>query len=87
MAHASEKVKAAEAIDLCPCWHQVSADFASMYPGGGYCVAGCHRRIKVMAATTFNEVCSLRYGDCEGYQRVLAEGGARVGRAPHPPRG
>jgi hypothetical protein len=63
----------ADAPEMCPYWHQVASDFASMYPAGGYCIAGCHKKIKVMAEKTLQEVCAMNYGECEGYQRVLAE--------------
>jgi hypothetical protein len=81
---ASEKTQAgAETpMDICPYWHQVSADFASVYPGGGYCTAGCHQRIKVMAAKTFDEICVLRYGGCEGYQRVREAEEEKARQAP-----
>jgi hypothetical protein len=59
--------------EICPYWHQVSADFLSLYPAGGYCIAGCHKRIKVMAEKTFDEVCAMNFAECEGYQRLLAE--------------
>ncbi len=59
--------------DVCPYWHQVTNDFASMYPAGGYCIAGCHKRIKVMAEKTFDEVCAMNFAECEGYHRLLAE--------------
>ncbi len=58
---------------LCPYWHQVASDFASMYPAGGYCIAGCHKRIKLMAGKTFDEVCAMNFAECEGYHRLLAE--------------
>jgi hypothetical protein len=58
---------------VCPYWHQVTNDFASMYPAGGYCIAGCHKRVKVMAEKTFDDVCAMNYTECEGYQRLLAE--------------
>lgn len=70
------------APDICPYWHQVTSDFASMYPAGGYCIAGCHKKIKVMAAKTLDEVCAMKYGECEGYQRVLAEEDERQRKAP-----
>ena len=70
------------AVDMCPYWHQVASDFASMYPAGGYCIAGCHKKIKVMAAKTLDEVCAMRYSECEGYQRVLAEDEAKERKAP-----
>ncbi len=63
--------------EICPYWHQVTADFASMYPAGGYCIAGCHKRIKVMAEKTFEEVCAMNFAECEGYHRLLAEEEAR----------
>jgi hypothetical protein len=59
--------------EICPYWHQVTNDFASMYPAGGYCIAGCHKRIKVMAEKTFEEVCAMNFAECEGYHRLLAE--------------
>jgi len=67
-SHSSDKP-----ADICPYWHQVSSDFASMYPAGGYCIAGCHMRIKLMAGKTFDEVCAMNFAECEGYQRLLAE--------------
>jgi len=62
-----------EHAEMCPYWHQVAADFASMYPSGGYCIAGCHQRVKVMADKTVQDVCAMNYGECEGYQRLLDE--------------
>jgi hypothetical protein len=62
-----------DAGEVCPYWHQVAADFVSMYPAGGYCIAGCHKRIKVMAEKTFREVCAMNFAECEGYHRLLAE--------------
>ncbi len=59
--------------EVCPYWHEVAADFASMYPAGGYCIAGCHKRIKVMADQTFDQVCAMNFAECEGYHRLLAE--------------
>ena len=59
--------------EVCPYWNQVTNDFASMYPAGGYCIAGCHKRIKVMAEKTFEDVCAMNFAECEGYQRLLAE--------------
>jgi hypothetical protein len=59
--------------EMCPYWHQVAADFASMYPAGGYCIAGCHQRVKVMAEKTVQELCAMNYGECEGYHRLLNE--------------
>jgi hypothetical protein len=59
--------------EICPYWHEVANDFASMYPAGGYCIAGCHKRVKVMAGKTVEEVCAMNFAECEGYQRVLAE--------------
>ena len=82
MTKKTEQQEAEESMKICPYWHQVSADFASMYPSGGYCVAGCHQRIKVMAAKTFDEVCNLRYPGCEGYQRLLAEEETKGHQAP-----
>ncbi len=67
-----------ETAPLCPYWHQVSNDFASMYPAGGYCIAGCHKRIKVMAEKTVDQVCAMNFAECEGYQRVLAEEEAKT---------
>lgn len=63
--------------EVCPYWHEVAADFASMYPAGGYCIAGCHKRIKVMAEKTFHDVCAMNFAECEGYHRLLAEEEAR----------
>jgi hypothetical protein len=60
-------------VEVCPYWHEVTADFASMYPAGGYCIAGCHKRIKVMAEQTFDQVCAMNFAECEGYHRLLAE--------------
>lgn len=59
--------------EVCPYWHQVTSDFASMYPAGGYCIAGCHKRVKVMSGRTVEDVCAMNYAECEGYQRLLAE--------------
>ncbi len=66
-----------EPAEICPYWHEVANDFASMYPAGGYCIAGCHKRVKVMAGKTVEEVCAMNFAECEGYQRVLAEEEAR----------
>lgn len=66
---------------ICPYWHQVSSDFASMYPAGGYCIAGCHKRIKVMAGKTVDQVCAMNFAECEGYQRALAEEEAKERKA------
>ena len=71
-----------ETLELCPYWHQVSSDFVSMYPTGGYCIAGCHKKVKVMAGKTLEEVCAMNYGECEGYQRVLAEEEAKERKTP-----
>ena len=60
-------------LEICPYWHQVTADFASMYPSGGYCIAGCHERVKVMAGKTVQDLCAMNYGECEGYHRLLNE--------------
>jgi len=68
--------------EVCPYWHQVGSDFASMYPGGGYCIAGCHKRIKVMAEKTFTEVCAMNFAECEGYHRLLAEEEAKDRQSP-----
>jgi hypothetical protein len=62
-----------EAPEICPYWHEVAADFASVYPGGGYCIAGCHKKVKVMAGKTVRDLCLLNYAGCEGYQRVMTE--------------
>ena len=70
-----------ETPPLCPYWQQVSNDFASMYPAGGYCIAGCHKRIKVMAGKTVEQVCAMNFAECEGYQRVLAEEEAKARKA------
>lgn len=75
-----------EPLEICPYWHQVSADFAAMYPSAGYCTAGCHQKVKLMAGKTVEDVCVLRYGDCEGYQRVLAEEKAKARQTPDAPR-
>jgi hypothetical protein len=82
VATPAESEKADESGEICPYWHQMGADFASMYPSGGYCVAGCHQKVKVMAGKTVEDVCLLRYGDCEGYQRVLAEQAAKERETP-----
>ena len=66
-----------ESDQICPYWHEVANDFASMYPAGGYCIAGCHKRVKVMAGKTVDEVCAMNFAECEGYQRVLAEDEAK----------
>jgi hypothetical protein len=63
----------AKPAEVCPYWHEVTADFVSMYPSGGYCIAGCHKRIKAMAQKTFDELCAMNFAECEGYQRLLAE--------------
>ena len=63
--------------EVCPYWHQVTNDFTSVYPAGGYCIAGCHMRIKVMAEKTFEDVCAMNFAECEGYHRLLAEEEAR----------
>ena len=68
--------------EICPYWHEVAADFVSMYPAGGYCIAGCHKRIKVMAEKTFNDVCAMNFAECEGYHRLLAEEEARERQTP-----
>jgi hypothetical protein len=70
------------AVDMCPYWHQMAGDFASMYPSGGYCTAGCHEKVKVMAGKTVEDVCILKYGDCEGYQRVRTEDEAKEHKTP-----
>ena len=71
-----------ETPEVCPYWHQVASDFVSVYPAGGYCIAGCHKKVKVMAGKTLQEVCAMNYGECEGYQRVLAEEEATERKAP-----
>ena len=81
-AKAEQKNTQEDSVDMCPYWHQVASDFASMYPAGGYCIAGCHKKIKVMAAKTLDEVCAMHYNECEGYQRVLAEDEAKERKAP-----
>lgn len=68
--------------EVCPYWHQVANDFASMYPAGGYCIAGCHKRIKVMAGKTVEDVCAMNFAECEGYQRLLAEEEAKQRQTP-----
>ncbi len=72
------KESSEETSQICPYWHQIGADFASMYPAGGYCIAGCHKRIKVMAGQTVDQVCAMNFAECEGYQRVLAEEEAKA---------
>jgi hypothetical protein len=59
--------------EVCPYWHQLASDFASMYPAGGYCIAGCHKRIRFMAEKTLDDLCAMSFAECEGYQRLLAE--------------
>ena len=76
-----------EPVEICPYWHEVAADFVSMYPAGGYCIAGCHKRIKVMAAKTLHEVCAMNFAECEGYQRLLAEEEAKTRRSSGTPWG
>ena len=71
-----------DAVDMCPYWHQMAGDFASMYPSGGYCTAGCHEKVKVMAGKTVEDVCILKYGDCEGYQRVRTGEDAKDRKTP-----
>lgn len=75
--HESTEPKS-QADEMCPYWHQVAADFASMYPAGGYCIAGCHKKVKIMADKTAQELCAMKYGECEGYQRVLDEETAKA---------
>ncbi|MFB3819001.1 MAG: hypothetical protein ACE147_15160 [Candidatus Methylomirabilales bacterium] len=70
------------AAEMCPYWHQVAGDFLSMYPAGGYCIAGCHKRVKVMAQQTVEQVCAMRFAECEGYQRLLTEDEARARNTP-----
>ncbi len=74
--------KAEETTPICPYWHEVASDFTSMYPAGGYCIAGCHHKIKVMAQKTLEDVCAMRFAECEGYQRVLAEEEAKARQKP-----
>lgn len=69
----ASKISGDEPAHVCPYWHEVAADFASMYPAGGYCLVGCHKRVKVMAERTFRDVCAMNFAECEGYQRLLAE--------------
>ena len=71
-----------EQTRLCPYWHEVSADFVSMYPAAGYCIAGCQGRVKVMAQQTVEHVCAMNFAECEGYQRVLAEEEAQAAARP-----
>jgi hypothetical protein len=71
-----------ETPEVCPYWHQVASDFVSVYPAGGYCIAGCHKKIKVMARKTLEEVCAMEFAECEGYQRVLAEEEAKARQTP-----
>jgi hypothetical protein len=68
--------------EMCPYWHQVAADFATMYPAGGFCIAGCHQKVKVMAEKTVQEVCAMNFGECEGYQRVLGEDDSKAQKTP-----
>jgi len=68
--------------EVCPYWHQVANDFASMYPAGGYCIAGCQKRIKVMAGKTVEDVCAMNFAECEGYHRLLAEEEAKQRQTP-----
>jgi hypothetical protein len=68
--------------EVCPYWHQVANDFASMYPAGGYCIAGCQKRIKVMAGKTVEDVCAMNFAECEGYHRLLAEEEAQQRQTP-----
>lgn len=63
--------------DLCPYWREVGADFACMYPGGGYCAAASHNRVKVMGEKTFHQLCAMNFSECAGYHRLLAEEEAR----------
>jgi len=76
-----------EPVEICPYWREVAADFLSMYPAGGYCIAGCHKRIKVMADKTLYDVCAMNFAECEGYQRLLAEEEAKVRRNSGTPWG
>jgi hypothetical protein len=81
------KPSSEEPVEMCPYWHEVAADFASMYPAGGYCIAGCHKRIKVLAGKTLQDVCAMNFAECEGYQRLLAEEEAKVRRSSGTPWG
>ena len=81
-SEAQPKSSSEEALVLCPYWHQVASDFVSVYPAGGYCIAGCHKKVKVMAGKTLEEVCAMDFSECEGYQRVLAEEEARDRQTP-----
>jgi len=74
--------RAEDGTPLCPYWHEVSADFISMYPAAGYCIAGCQGRVKVMAQQTLEQVCAMNFAECEGYQRVLAEEEANAAARP-----
>ena len=76
-----------EPVEICPYWREVAADFLSTYPAGGYCIAGCHKRIKVMADQTLHDVCAMNFAECEGYQRLLAEEEAKVRRNSGTPWG
>ncbi len=79
---ARAKSSSEETPVLCPYWHQVASDFVSVYPAGGYCIAGCHKKVKIMAGKTLEEVCAMDFSECEGYQRVLAEKEAKAGQTP-----
>ncbi len=67
---------------MCPYWHEVAADFTSMYPAGGYCIAGCHKKVKAMAGKTVEDLCLLNYEGCEGYRRVRAEEEEKADQRP-----
>jgi len=84
VATEAEGRKPEEKGGICPYWHQLGADFTSMYPNGGYCVAGCHEKVKLMAGKTIEEFCLLHHGDCAGYQRLLAA--QRAAEPPETPR-
>ncbi len=71
-----------DSVEMCPYWHQVASDFMSVYPAGGYCIAGCHKRVKVMASSTVERVCAMRFSECEGYRRLLAEEAVREQERP-----
>jgi hypothetical protein len=77
----ASKVTANEPAPICPYWHQVAADFASMYPGAGYCLAGSQLRIKVLAERTMRDLCARNFAECEGYHRLLAQEEAKQRQA------
>ncbi len=71
-----------ESVEMCPYWHQVTSDFMSVYPAAGYCMGGCRKPVKIMASATVERVCAMRYCECEGYQRLVAEEEARHAERP-----